>query len=204
MMRVVRRFAGYSLIVALGLLAACTSAPTRFYTLVPARTNAAPTKAAPYQIDLLPVTIPAAVDRPELMIRQSNDRVALIEGDRWIAPLGQQIRNAVAAQLQMHLGASNVYGLVPTHDKPVYRIHLIIRRFESVPGQFARIVADWSVRGPHDNQALSCSSTVKQPVEPGYDALVRGHQQALAALSNAIATVVNQLATQGKAACPLP
>lgn len=188
-------------ILALGV-AACSSAPTRFYTLI--APTSAPTRAvtAPaYQFELLPVSIPAQVDQPQLVIRQSDDRVDLLEGEQWIGPLGDQIRTALSDDLTQRLGAEDVDGLPHPKGQKVYRIKLDVRRFESVPGAYALISAAWSVRGTHNKQTLSCTNTVSQPVGAGYSALVQGHQQALAQLAAKVATSLQSLAA-GNPACP--
>jgi uncharacterized lipoprotein YmbA len=190
-------------LVAVLLAAGCSSAPTRFYTLMPQASASGPTPASvPYRFALFPVTIPAQVDQPQLVIRQSDDRVALLEGERWISPLGDQIRAVVSDQLQQRLGTADVYGLAHTSGKPVYRIQLHIRRFESVLGSYALISAAWSVHGKGGKHALDCAETVKQPVGSGYSALVRGHQQALRILARHMAVAVQDLASGNDAACP--
>ncbi|MDA3913530.1 PqiC family protein [Oleiagrimonas sp.] len=188
------------------LLAACSSAPMRFYTLVPQ--GAAPvhtSSGVAYRFALLPVTIPAAIDQPQLVIRQSDDRMAVLDGERWIAPVDDQIRSAVSDQLQRRLDTADVYGLPNTGAMPVYRIKLDVQRFESVPGQYASIAAGWSVRSPGGTRVLACTSRIREPVDTtGYGALVRGHQRALQVLADHIATTVQQLAQGGHADCPAP
>lgn len=186
-------------------LAACASAPTQFYTLLPQTSvETAPAQTPGYHIAMLPVTIPAQVDQPQMVVREGNDRVALLEGEQWMGPLGDQIRVAVSDRLQRDLGAVDVYGLPQADSGTVYRVKLDVRRFESVPGRYAQINAAWSV-GEHGQQAsaLSCSSSFRVPVGDGYAALVHGHQKALAALSDRIAGVIRAMASgSGIPVCP--
>ncbi|KGI77777.1 hypothetical protein LF63_0104940 [Oleiagrimonas soli] len=187
-------------------LTACASAPTQFFTLLPQTTTSASAPAAAYRIAVLPVTIPAQVDQPQLVVRQSDDRVALLEGEQWIGPLGDQIRAAVSDRLGRDLGAVDVYGLPQADTGTVFRIKLDVRRFESVAGQYAQIDAAWSVREHGAKGAggstMSCASTIKEPVGDGYAALVHGHQQALAALSERIADVVRSMVAGDTPSCP--
>lgn len=183
------------------VLAGCASAPTRFYTLEAAAGDASPVLHAGYRIDVLPVTIPAQVDQPQLVVRLGDDQLALLDSERWIGPLGDQIQAVLSENLTRRLGAEDVSGLPGMHDKPTYRIKLDVRRFDSMPGHYALITAGWSVRAVGGTQRLTCSATVKRPVAAGYAALVRGHQQALAQLADAIATSVQRLA-QGRGSCP--
>ncbi len=202
MNRTLRRIA---VLGAATLLAACASAPTRFYTLMPqAGQAAAPTATAGYRIEVLPVSVPAQDDRPQLVVRQSDDRVALLEGDQWAAPLSDQIRAAVSDRLSSVLGAMDVYGLPRAGEGPVVRVKLDVRRFESVVGRQARIDAAWTVRGTTGKAPpLACRSALEEPVDgDGYGALVQAHQRALKALSDRIATVVRQVAAGQPAHCP--
>lgn len=81
-----RRFVVCLLMSCAGLaLAACSSAPTHFYTLLPSASTATSTRSVPYAIAVLPVTIPAAVDRPQMVVREGGSNVALLDGERWIA-----------------------------------------------------------------------------------------------------------------------
>ena len=79
---------------------------------------------------------------------------------------------------------------------------LDVRRFDSTPGQYALIEADWNVARRDGAQHLSCSSRVSQTVEPGYAALALGHQRAVAMIADAIAAAVRSLEA-GTPACPL-
>jgi uncharacterized lipoprotein YmbA len=183
-------------------LAACASAPMHYYTLVaPAPSAPAPAAAsAPLRFELLPVGIPAQVDQPQLVVREGGQGVAVLQGRRWIAPLADEVRGALSADLSRELGAQDVTGL-PAGNGPVLRIKVDLRRFDSVPGRYALIDATWSVRALQGGAPLACTSRVEENVGEGFDALVAGHQRALAALAAGIAGAARALAA-GQAACP--
>jgi uncharacterized lipoprotein YmbA len=186
-------------------LAACSSAPTHFYTLVPPAAGTADVAAsAPFLLDVMPVGVPAQVDQPQMVVRQGDGGVALLEGRQWIAPLGDEIRSAVAGELSRVLAAQDVHGLPHAGSKPVYRVKLDVRRFDSVPGQYALVEAAWSVRKDDGGPVLGCTGSVREPVGAGYDELVRGHQQALVALADRIAGMVRRMHDSGTASCPPP
>jgi len=192
-----------TLAIALALgLAACTSAPIHYYTLVPpAVERPAAGASAPFRFELLPVSIPVQVDQPQLVIRQGGQGVALLGGERWIAPLADEVRGALSADLARELHSQDASGL-PSSGEPRLRIKVDLRRFDSVPGSYALIDAAWSVRALAGDTTLTCTSQLREPVGPGYDALVQGHQQALAQLAAQIATVAAPLAAGQHAACP--
>lgn len=80
-------------------------------------------------------------------------------------------------------------------NTPVYRIKVAINRFESVPGQYTLLVANWSIRSSKNKgQAAGCTVRVREPVDKGYAALARGHQRGLQALAGMIATGLRAVA----------
>ncbi len=186
------------------LLAACASAPTHYYTLVaPAGEAVASPSPSSLPFELLPVGVPAQVDQPQLVVREGGQGVALLGGERWIAPLGDEVRSALSTDLARELRSADVSGL-PGNDKPLLRIKLDLRRFDSAPGSYALVEAAWSVRMLHGEQPamLACTSRVSETVGPGYPALVQGHQHAIGQLAVQIAEVARALGSGRPAACP--
>jgi len=204
MMRPVR----YMSVACLALaLTGCASAPIHFYTLVPpASAPPATSAAAPYRISVLPVPIPAQVDQPQIIVRQGQGSMALLENRQWIAPLGDEIHTVISDEMSKQLHTQDVYGLAANQEVPTYRVHLDVKRFESVPSQYTLLAATWSidVTGKHDGKtpSLECTSTIRESVGQGYDALVAGHQQGLTALADAMARGVRIMARGGAPHCP--
>ena len=183
-------------------LAACASAPTYFYTLLPpAQPQAAAVAPAEFAIDVEPVGVPAEVDQASWLIRTGPSRMALLDDQRWAAPLADELRAALAHELTRRLGARDVHNAANRSAVTVYRIQIQVRRFESAPGQYALIEADWSVARRNGDHALTCSSRELQTVEPGYAALALGHQRAVVAIADSIAAAVTSVAS-GNAVCP--
>ena len=183
------------------VLAACASQPAHYYTLIAPAQAGQPAPAASFQFELLPVGIPAQVDQPQLVIRQGGQGAVPLGGERWIAPLADEVRGALSADLAQALHAQDATGL-PSGGKPRLRIKVDLRRFDSAPGEYALIDAAWSVRQLQGDAMLACTSQVREPVGPGYDALVEGHQRALAALAGQIAQAAGPVATGQAPACP--
>jgi uncharacterized lipoprotein YmbA len=188
------------------LLAGCASAPIHYYTLVPAsgaEASAAPSSAA-LQFELSRVSVPAQVDQPQLVVREGAERVAMLDGERWIAPLGDEVRAALAAELARELPGQDVTGLA-AGGKAVLHIKVDLRRFDSFPGAYALVEAAWTLRsapGRELNAALECTTSISEPVGPGIDALVIGQQRALAKLAAAIAGAAHSVAAAAPGSCP--
>lgn len=186
------------------LLAGCASTPLHYYTLVaPA---AAPGQAGETSLpfELLPVGIPAQVDQPQLVVREGAQGVAMLGNERWIAPLNDELRSALSADLARELHSQDISGL-PDNDQPSLRIKLDVRRFDSQPGGYALIEGAWNVRLLRGGQSasLACTSQVREPVGPGISALVQGHQRAIAQLAAQIATAGRALGAGQTPDCPV-
>ncbi len=113
------------------------------------------------------------------------------------------MRRALSADLARELRSQDVSGL-PGNDKPLLRIKLDLRRFDSQPGGYALIEGAWSVRLLHGTQpaTLACTSRISETVGPGYPALVQGHQRAIGQLAAQIASAARALGHGQTSACP--
>ncbi len=185
------------------LLNGCQSAaPIRFYTLLPAATrDATPAQDPAFRIELGAVAIPSQVDTPKIVIRESAGRLAPVEGQRWIAPLADEVRASLSAALTRTLGVPDIGYASASETKglPLYRVRVTLRRFESVLGSKALIDASWTVSSASDKgKSASCDSRVESDIADGFDALAEGHQRALAALAGRLARGLEAL-NAGKA-----
>ena len=168
----------------------CASAPSRFYTL---DSTAVPGGAAPVGETIMvgPVSVPAAVDRPEFVIRTAANQVKVDEFNRWDAPLGDSIALAVAADLVQLLGTPNVAAGPLANFDPTYRVTIDVQSFESVPGQSATIEAMWTVHKTTGGESRTGRTIAHEAfASSGYDALAAAHSRALARLSTDIAAAI--------------
>lgn len=186
-------------------LSACASAPVHYYTLVgPADAVATANQAGKsLPFELLAVGVPAQVDQPQLVVREGGQAVALLEGERWIAPLANEIRDALSADLARSLNSRDISGMA-ANGKPSLRIKLDLRRFDSQLGHYAMIEGAWSVKIMHGAHpaGVSCTSRVSEPVGTTYSALVQGHQRAINQLAGQIAGAARALEQSQTPICP--
>lgn len=186
------------------LLAGCASAPVHYYTLLPpAATSLPAVPAAALPFELLTVGVPAQADQPQLVVRQGDQGVAILDGERWAAPLADEVHGALASDLARALPARDVTG-VAAPGQPVLRVKVDLRRFDAAPGDYASIDAAWSLRVAKANRddELACTSRVREPVGAGYPALVDGYQQALDTLAQRIAQAARSFEVGQGAVCP--
>lgn len=180
------------------LAAACASPASHFYTL-----NAVTTPAAissDLSVVVGPVSVPAVVDRPEIVVSTGPNQVRLDEFNRWASPLQNNISRVVAENLVAMLGTPRVALFPQTLSADVaYRVAIEVQRFDSAPGEAAVLDAVWTVRRTKDGRTETGRTTVREAVqENGYDALVAGHSRAVARLSRDIANAVRALDHSGQ------
>jgi uncharacterized lipoprotein YmbA len=93
-------------------LGACSSTPTHYYTLIAPTTQAPATTAqAPFQFEMQPVLMAVQVDQPPLVVRQGDGSLAILENERWGAPLGDEFHDALTGELERRFGSRDLAGL---------------------------------------------------------------------------------------------
>ena len=175
------------------VLAGCASPPARFYTLNATATTA--TTPLKVSVAVGPVSVPAAVDRPQIVVREGANELALDEFNRWAAPLQDSIARVVADNLVALLDTPRVTLFGQSLNLDVdYRVQIEIRNFDSAPGKYVGLDAVWSVRkmktGKVDTGRTSLHTTVS---DPGYDAVAAAHSRTLAHMSDDIAKAIRAL-----------
>jgi uncharacterized lipoprotein YmbA len=170
-------------------LTGCASTTqSHFYTLSPVLKPAA-AAAANYSISVGPVTVPAAVDRPQIVVRTGPNEVSIDEFNRWASPLQSDIARVVAENLVLMLGTPDVTVFPQTTGAGAsYRVVISVLRFDSVPGEAATLDAVWSVRRAKEDQPRTGRTTLSLPTQgSGYAPLVAAHSLALEKLSGNVA-----------------
>ena len=191
--------------IALGLvllLGACSSvSPPRFHTLMPASVSTTPTIAPAGTVawEVLSVTVPAQVDQPQWVVRTADGSLAVLEQERWIAPLGEEVRAAVADRVTQVLGSP----ATPVEPGTIWRVRIDVQRFESAPGREVRLEATWAVSSSGEKAStLRCRGDFVQPVAAGgYPALASGHQQTVVRLADNVARALKALSAGQAATC---
>ena len=177
------------------LILGCASPPARFYTL---SADLPPGAQAPrISVVVGPVSIPAQVDRPQMVLTEGPNQVRLDENNRWASPLADAIAAVVAENLATLLGTPRVT-LFPdrTDGDAAYSVALEVQQFVSEPGIAISLSAVWTVRRAADGRTETGRTRVREAVTgPGYEDLAAAHSRALAAMSREIANTLGALST---------
>ncbi|WP_050571392.1 PqiC family protein [Dickeya dadantii] len=190
-----------TVIVAL-TLPACRSPQVRYHTLLPP-TAGAVSPPAPFVIEVLPVDVPAQVDRQQVVIRTGQDGAMILDGDRWLSPLSDEIHTALSSLLAQRPGASNTSGQPLPRDAPALRIRMQIRRFDSWPGQFVSLDADWSLTAKNGDKhlKLSCRSQLTESAAGDLTQLFSAWQKIIERVATQMAETARQWQQDGNMAC---
>ena len=166
------------------MLAACRSDPIHYHTLIPQQP--VPVNSVDVQLEL--ISVPPQVDRPQLVIRQSNSSLAILETEWWAASLVDELSSALQDQL------------VNGNSQRKMSVRLDVQRFDSIPGQYGLIDVKWRLRklGGGDNALVTCRSTLQTPSGPSIDDLVAAQQNNVKRL----AALITQAANGTQRGCP--
>jgi uncharacterized lipoprotein YmbA len=194
----------WSCIVIAFLLASCASASPRFYTLVPeSERNPSGAVAAGYRLQVDRVRIPAQVDRIELVTRLPDGGITIADGERWIAPVADELQSALSVELLRRLGGADFAAA----KGAAVSVRLDVERFESSPNQYALIEASWhlELKGAAKDFRVVCRTRAYEPVSGGgYPEMVRGYQRAVELIADQIAAVAQESVEREGAECPGP
>ena len=192
----------------ISVLAACSSAPIRYYTLIPPdATQATPPKAATIAIDVRTVHTPAQLNRAELMIRTGPAEMTLLENERWASPVNDEIRDAARLELQHRL--AQMIDSSPLKAFTTLSVTIDVQRFEAELGRYALVEASWSANLTGASQASSdtivktCSFRAYEEIRGGYSEIVAGYQRETKALADAIFSALTAFGSDIRVPCQI-
>ena len=165
------------------ILGACSSAPIRYHTLVPKQS------ASGVAMDIRDdqATVPPQVDRSQIVVRQGDTGLAILETEWWGASLADELQNALVDQLGSTPAASAQASL-----------RVDVQRFDSVPGQFSLLDARWRLKPAGAGAITACRTTLQTPAGNSVDELVAAHQVNLRKL----AEIIGQASRGQLTVCP--
>ena len=173
----------------------CASPQEHYYTLVPvAALVPAASPAALRTLVVEPAVFPEALDRPQLVVGVAPQQRVLLEQERWVEPLPEDLQRALALSLSTALpevavrlaGDPGVAGDAP-------HLSVQVRRFDLTPGDGARLDAHWTILGAGKAVLHEGDFVQVTPVAGArsYGALVQAQAAAVAALARQLARVIN-------------
>ena len=182
----------------LGTTLGCASPRERLYTLTGSEPPAVVT-APTLHVVLGPVTIPPAVDRPQLVVRQSAVRLAALEQERWAEPLREAVPRVLADSMRSHLRNASVTSQTMAAPRPDVRVIVELTRFEAIAGEAVIIEAHWWLRSQDAKGGSEGTSVASIPVHgrsQDYDAVVAAEAAGLAQIGADLSRAIEKEATR--------
>jgi len=187
-------------IVIISLLSACTATPpTQFYVLEPQFD--VPAVSADGQVKKLiigigPISIPALLERKQLVTRDADNNLQIAELQQWAAPLKDNIAEVLAQNLTA-LQPSQIIRAYPwsAYGSIDYQIIVQISRFDAKPEQSANLEANWAIMDQKTHTVVSNGfSKIQTKLENATTAgTVKALNNTLATLSQELAKALSKL-----------
>ena len=170
------------------LLAGCSQPAKSFYVL----TAEGPSPSGGgVGIGVGPVALAEYLDRPNLVIQQSPNQLAVVEDHRWAGDLSESVARVTAANLGRRMNTGNVRVYPWLRDDEIrYQVTVDIRQFHSGEDGFAVIEAGWRVyQLPERTLKASRTFTDREPLaKDGYAPMVAAQSRLLARFAQDIAS----------------
>lgn len=147
-------------------LAGCGTSPVTHYHSLQSAPPPASGGGAERLVEVLPVLVPASVDRSELVLTDADGRIDVQQSERWSGDLAEQLRGVLADALWQEARATDVYAapVPPGASKlPQYRLAVRFERIDARP-QGATVAASWTLRRLPDGRALNCRSAAQRGI----------------------------------------
>ncbi|MSP27113.1 MAG: membrane integrity-associated transporter subunit PqiC [Methylococcales bacterium] len=131
------------------LLTACAETPAPSFYLLESHNLpviATTTVEKKQRIGLGPLTLPAVLDRQQIVTRTENHGIQLAEFHQWAAPLKGNVIDVLSKNLEAQQANSIVRGYPwSAYGDMDYRIIIDISRFDSQLGKSANLEANWAI-----------------------------------------------------------
>lgn len=180
-------FQRFILLAPVLLLAACGLGSKSFYVL--SADGPAPSGGGP-GVGVGPITLAEYIDRPNLVIAESANQLAVAENHRWAGDLESSIGRVTAANLGRRLHTGNVRTYPWQGDDGItYQVTLDIRQLHGGADGYAVIEAGWRAYSLPDRKLKTSRTFVdREPLAAdGYQPLVAAQSRLLSRLADDIA-----------------
>jgi len=174
---------------AAAILAGCAEQRDDFYALTTLPENPRAATAAFTTHVMLTVTLPPVVDRPQMVIATSADRLLVLEHERWAAPLSDLVLQTLGRDIEQR--RPDVLVADRGFDQPSLmpvKIRVDIVRMSARADGQATLEAHWRVVDARRNADEIGAETFESPVAGGdYAAVARAFSNDLGSLAERLA-----------------
>jgi uncharacterized protein len=189
---------GLALCASLLLMACAPTPPTNFYMLEalnqPVGTSS--TVAKKRLIGIGPLSLPALVDRKQMVTRDENNTIQLAEFHQWAAPLNDNVLSVLRKNVAV-LQPNAIVRAYPwsVYGEMDYRVIIDISRFDSQLGKSANLEANWAIMEEKNHTIISNGQTnIQQALnDANYSTVVQAQNKLLSEFSRQLSAALQQL-----------
>jgi len=175
------------------LISACAATPpTNFYVLE-ALSQAPPAlsdTAKKRLIGIGPITLPALLERKQIVTRAENNSVQIAEFHQWAEPVKDNVAQVLMQNLS-RLQSPDIFRTYPwsAYGTVNYRVIIDIVRFDTQPGKSVNLEAAWAIMDEKNHSIIiNGQSRIEQALtEDSYPAVARALSQVLSEFSRELA-----------------
>jgi len=176
-----------------------SSQPSEFYLLrsLPASqdTGLNATKTGSLSVLVGPVTLPAYLDRNQIVTLSGDHKLNLNDFTRWAEPLRDNFYRVLVENLSFLLKTPQVYAFESRRStRADYRIVIDVTRFDTTAGGDAHLTAFWTVVAEDDRVLIQRKSVFHASVpSTGTTGIVEAQNRTLTEFSSEIASAIQSL-----------
>jgi uncharacterized lipoprotein YmbA len=161
----------FVLLAAATVVSACSSPKTTYYTLSAQPVTATTPMTHKTRIMVGPVTVPSLVDTPQLVVKNTNNQVAVYEYQRWAGSLKSDIERVVATDLSRDLSTPNVWSYTQSPFAHFdYQVMIDVQNIDSKLGDSVSLDVLWTIK-PTTAKASHPVAATKKPAHSNADAI---------------------------------
>ena len=182
------------------LITGCSSSPqARFYTLnTMSKTKGSTTDITTIAIKIGPMTIPDALDQPQIVTRTGPNTLELSEFHRWGGDLQDDIERVLGENIAILLPTNHITLSQEVTFLPIdYQVIVNIRELGGELGGSVTLNADWLIKPGDDKPVTAIKSVLQETaLSLDYRDFVAAQSRLLARLSREIVDAIKQQMTK--------
>lgn len=146
-------------------LLGCSSPKTSYYRMSSSPISAAPSIGEKVRLMVGPVSIPASMDRPQIVTQSGSTEVQVHEYHRWAGTLRGDIGQVISSRLAQDLGTSEVWNFSQsTQAQFDYQILVDVQNLDSSDKGGVILDVLWTIKPSAQNMALEQAKKMSKNV----------------------------------------
>ncbi len=190
-------------LLSIGILSGCSTInpKTSYYQLSAPPITSIPTANKDMRVMVGPVSLPAMIDQPELVVQDGANTVQLYPYQRWAGSLKNDVERVVASSLTQEISTPHVWSYSQSLQTQFnYQVFLDVQSLENKLGKEVVLDVVWAIKpNSRKDEASSKKNAIKAPTingrtrvteqvsTEGFEALVEAQSKAFYKVSLDIA-----------------